>query len=328
MAIRADLQQRLTEAQEAGMCLCSTSESDDRRLRAACTRGDLLSPFRHVYVDSAVWNDLKPNVRELFRLRAIATLHPNWVFADVSAALIHGFAVSYSLLGRVHILTAPRSHSRSNKEIKRHLASTVEETKIDGIRVTSATRTAFDCLRTYGFRESLAVGDSVLRICEMTNDQLANAFDAYNRSHVHKTRAIQIAELCNGRAENGGESIARAVMIEQGFQIPSLQVEVPNIANPADPYRVDFFWQLEDTRVAGELDGREKYRNPKMTKGRDVVDVMADERLRESRISATGVRIMRFSYADVINAQKFCMILRTFGIPSGYEVPEVALPKR
>ena len=81
-------------------------------------------------------------------------------------------------------------------------------------------------------------------------------------------------------------------------------------------YRADFLWTLPDgSQVIGEFDGREKYVNPEMTGGRDVVDVLADERLRESRISACGAPIMRFSYRDVCDRRFFDRLLRTFRIP-------------
>ena len=52
-----------------------------------------------------------------------------------------------------------------------------------------------------------------------------------------------------------------------------------------------------------------------MTSGRSVVDVMADERLRESRMSISGAKVMRFSFADVRNQLFFVHLLETFGVP-------------
>ena len=325
MSIHKDLQKRLSDAHAMGSCLISESRADDRRLRAACVRGDLISPFHHVYADPSVWRSLKPTEREMQRLRAIAKLHPDWVFASVSAALLRGLAVSYSLIGRVHIVTNAQSHSRSSHDIERHIIPDADTDEANGIRVTTLGRTAFDCMRTYGFRESLAICDSVLRQTEKPGEQLAEAFGAFHRANRRKEEAVQIALLGDGRAENGGESIARAVMIEQGFQLPELQVEIPTFDKQGEPYRADFFWQLGDGRqVAGELDGREKYRNPQMTGGRDIVDILADERLRESRISANDIRVMRFSFSDVTHVGRFRQIMGAFGIPDGNPVPAVA----
>lgn len=324
MSIHDDLRKRLVDAHEAGACLVGDSPSDERRLRAACARGDVISPFRRVYADPQLWRDLKPTVRELHRLRAVSQLHPDWVFCDVSAALLHGFAVSNALLGRIHIMTDRKCHSRSSRDVARHVIRGDEPTKAEGIRVASIARTAFDCLRTYRFRYSLSIGDSVLRLAKMEREQLVEQLGAMHTSHRGVLRAQDIASLCDARAESGGESIARAVMIEQGYMMPALQVEVPNLFTQGEPYRLDFYWDLGQVRVGGELDGHEKYRNPQMTGGRDVVEVLADERLRESRISATGVRVMRFSHEDVVKVKRFRTILDVFGIPSGFAVPEVA----
>ena len=77
--------------------------------------------------------------------------------------------------------------------------------------------------------------------------------------------------------------------------------------------------------MLGELDGREKYENQAMTKGRDAVQVLADERLRESRVSASGAKIMRFSFAEAVKPARMKHLLKAFGVPLGYPIPKVAL---
>ena len=66
--------------------------------------------------------------------------------------------------------------------------------------------------------------------------------------------------------------------------------------------------------MAGELDGRQKYVDPTMTRGRATVDLLADERLRESRLTRVA-RVVRFSFADVCNADYFERLLDSFRIP-------------
>ena len=98
--------------------------------------------------------------------------------------------------------------------------------------------------------------------------------------------------------------------------MPELQAKVADPLEAGRHWRVDYLWKLPDgRRVAGELDGREKYVSPEMTGGRAALDVLADERLRESRISASGIQVMRFSWRDLADARRFASIMDAYGIP-------------
>ncbi|MBR1828943.1 MAG: hypothetical protein IJ781_05465, partial [Atopobiaceae bacterium] len=118
-------------------------------------------------------------------------------------------------------------------------------------------------------------------------------------------------------AANGGESVARAVMIEQGFMIPELQAEVTDPLDPSQTYYVDYRWQLEGGDVIGELDGRDKYVLPEMMGGRDTLGVVIDERHRESRLTVPGTKVLRFSFRDVMDVERFVSLLELYGIPRG-----------
>ena len=324
--LHADLQARLERDYEQGFCTTPTSPGDARRLNHVRQTGHLVSPAPQLFTQPNRWEKLKPNVRHRFVVRSLARLHPDWVFCHVSAAIIHGLYVSYSLIDHVHVLTDRRANTASNAYVQRHKVTRIESTVVDGVRVTPLARTAFDCMRGCDFRSGLAIADSAATALNQSNDELARALGAFSKSNRGWQRAIDMARFADSRSESGGESVARAVMIEQGYLIPDLQVSV---TNPVDncTYRVDFCWQLDaNTRILGELDGREKYRNPQMTGGRDAVAVLADERLRESRASMRGDRIMRFCYADVVNTERFCRILDAYHVPGGYAVPAIARP--
>ena len=83
---------------------------------------------------------------------------------------------------------------------------------------------------------------------------------------MSSTRAIDAVgsgwrERCfDGRtaeARNGGESMARAIMIDLGFVPPDLQVEICDLDESDQVVAVDFHWMLPDGGVVvGELDGR------------------------------------------------------------------------
>ena len=324
--IHKDLHDKFVRAHEQGMCLTSSSRTEQRRLERAHKRGDICSPAPGVYALPALWNQLNRTEKERRVLKSLHVLHPTWVFADVSAAVLWGLNVPHSLMGDVHLATTTQSHSRSHDTRERIIMSDEHITTTNGIPVTNIARTAFDCLRNYGFRPSLCIADSALRLANMSRDDMIAIFESYHGNLVGKSQAIEIARWANPLSESGGESIARAAMLQLGFLLPDLQVAFRDPVDHDSWYRVDFFWSLPGGNVIGELDGRQKYTDPKMTGTRSAVDVLADERLRESHLSGTGARIMRFSYKDVMNPQRFAHILRSYGIPDGFDVPAVADP--
>lgn len=323
--LRSDLVARFEEAEAAGTCLAPRTALEAQRLRHALRLGKIISPFPQVFARATYWDERKESERHLHIVRALAQLHPDWVFCDVSAAMLYGLSVSRTLLNAVHIVTSPQAHSRSSGRLVRHVIGPEEIVDLGGVRVTSLERTAFDVVRRADFRSGLAVCDSALRVSRMRQRDLIASFARKNPHLEHKSKACAIAQLADGRAESGGESIARAVMLELGVMPPDLQVPVRDPVDGRTTYRADFGWMISNgVQVLGELDGREKYRNPEMTGGREAVDVLADERLRESHVSGTGSKILRFSYADVMNAGRFLHLLQTFGVPLGYPVPPVA----
>ena len=88
-------------------------------------------------------------------------------------------------------------------------------------------------------------------------------------------------------------------------------------------YRADFLWRIDEGNwVIGELDGKDKYYDEDMTKGRSIDEVLLDERLRESRINARGIRVMRFRFSELSNRLRLAELLDLFGIPKGYLPPE------
>ncbi len=322
--IRSDLRDRLQKAHSAHTCLVAETPSEGRRLRYAQTRGDVVSPAPQVFALPELWESLNPREQERFRVRALARIHPSWTFSSYSAAAIHGLEISYKLFGQVHIACRRTSHTRDRSGITRHFVSNDQPEIVDGIRVTSIARTVFDCIRECSFPAGLAIADSALRIAKIDRSELCDNTNRMAAHHANGWRVTEILALADPRAESGGESVARAIILKEGFLPPDLQVSIQDPLDASNVYRVDFFWDLPSGPVAGELDGREKYRSPSMTHGRDTVDVFADERLRESRISGTGVRIMRFSYKDLMDTQRFHNLLTAYGIPSGFKPPRVS----
>ena len=189
-----------------------------------------------------------------------------------------------------------------------------------GVRVTSLRKTLVDCLCTSDFRVGLAITDSAIH-WELAGKREIECWiekDGKGRRGIRQAR--ETVAWADGRSENGGESIARATMIELGFVAPYLQVEVFDPMEPDNPKRGAFGWRLEDgSWVIGELDGLGKYRTGGVAGTRNDLDaairVLAAERRRESHLCLSGFKIVRFSRRDVLDTAYFERLLTAAGVP-------------
>ncbi len=101
-----------------------------------------------------------------------------------------------------------------------------------GIPVTGFTQTVFECLREAPFSLGLAIADSALRRTGQSPEQLCAQIAREQKRRHGLRRVAEVISYADGRSENGGESRVRAFLIEQGYLLPELQVELPN---PLDP---------------------------------------------------------------------------------------------
>lgn len=298
------------------MCVTAKTKLGVELLERRVASGSLLSPFPHLYEEPSLWHSLPLTERALRVIRSAALLHPEWVFCHTSAAIVHGLQVSQPQVGVVHVVTTPRSHTASSRYVIRHAMSAPETCTTEGVHIVSMVPCVLGCLEGLDLPHGLAVADSFLREKKKSTDDLVRLAEGIpcSRKRCH---ALATAHLANPLAENGGESMARGVMHELGYRTPELQVEFGNPLDQKHPYRVDFLWRGEDATplIIGELDGRDKYQSSEMLQGRTTLQALTDERLRESRLTATGAKVMRFHFADVLDHRRFDQLMRTFGVP-------------
>lgn len=269
-----------------------------------------------MYVEAAFWRETHRNEQERMILRTASAMHPNWVFCRESAALAHGLYVSWSRLSKLHVAQNNAQRSGSTAQTLWHRVMDTVPEHVDGIRVTPLVQTAADCMRALPFGESLAVADSALRTLGEDRSSFVEAIHGFVLGKRGAQKAVAVARHANPLSESGGESIARSIVLQEGFELPRLQVELPNLSNPDWPYRTDMLWR--GTRrwpVDGELDGYEKYKNSAMTQGRELDELLFRQRIRDSRASLEGVTVMRFEFSDLTHPERFVALLERFGIP-------------
>lgn len=304
------------EAERSRACLTLVSGKNRQLIRRRIAGGKAFAPLGGMYVRADYWRALSFDEKVLHKVRALQRQHPDWVFCNATAAVAHGLEISYEAMRTIHVGTKRLGPSSSSHRIVRHVLGDERHTDASRIQVTPLDDTIFDCLRSMDFERGLAAADSYLRLTGRTRTDLAMLIDGHGGGYPGIRQARITASWADGRAENGGESVARARMIELGFMVPELQVWVDNRLDPSSPYRVDFHFLLPSgTVVVGELDGSEKYSDPSMTRGAPPVKIMRRERLRESRISLGGAVVMRFSYEEMMDDPFFVRLLTGFGIP-------------
>lgn len=313
---RARIARMLDEAQAASMCVMSNDESDCRAMLDLVKSGELVAPTKGMFARTLHWESLSAQARVLHMMRALHVVHPAWVFCGSSAAVAHGLWTSNRMLCCVHIAQQHGSCGRSVRGIARHELRRIERESGLSLPVTSLHQTVMDCARWGGFGEGLAAADSAMRFYGLEKSAL-EAYVAANGRRLHGVGdARRAVEHADARSENGGESLARAACIACGFAVPELQVSVVDPVDSRRSYRVDFLWHTEDGRViAGEYDGLQKLHDDRYTHGRSALRVLQDERLRESRLTACVDAVIRFSYQDICDYERFTCLLNSFGVP-------------
>ncbi|QOY60884.1 hypothetical protein [Thermophilibacter immobilis] len=311
---------RLYYAAEAlETCVAPRSAASRQLLRRHLEADGLISPATNLYLRRVTWERLNPNQRALHLMRGLSRQHGTWVFCGVSAALVHGLDVSFDLSGQVHVAVARSALDRNRSLVVFDYVGstgTCEYEVVDGIRVSPLERCVYECLSSLGFRRGLPIADSYLRMTGGCADGLVDAIAVRHRGCKGVRQARITAAFADGRSENGGESFARAAMIELGFAVPDLQVSFADPMERGRSIRPDFLWQTPDGRtVAGELDGFDKYADESMNGGRGATDVLIDQAIRDSRLALLGITPMHFRFVDVCDDRGFSRLLESYGIP-------------
>ena len=318
--VRAWVDQQLSMAEHEKSCLIVHAGCELRCMRRAVVTGQVIEVVPSVFARASYWEMLKPAGRARHVMQALQGLHPNWIFAGPSAALAFGLSASNRYLDKVWVATTRRTHQRELSYRRAIVVSGDSVVTYGGMQLTSFERTIGDCLRIMDFRSGLAVADSALRVAKCSHSTLLAGLERACANMPGLVRMRHLVSLADARAESGGESIARATMLELGLAPPDLQRPFYNPTMPGDPYRVDYAWDIAGRCIVGELDGFEKYTSDEMTRGKSLAEVINDEHRRQSHIEANDqvLRFVRFGFSDVMNDRSFLDLLLGCGVPRTY----------
>lgn len=216
--------------------------------RGALTRSRLSTGYTRLFRD--VYVDRDTDVTAALRAKA------GWlwsgrqgVISGFSAAALHGskwvdgFTVVDILHDNRHRQAGIRAHG-----------DRIEEDEIDvvnGIRVTSAARTALDLGCWYSTTTAVAAIDALARETSIKVADVELLAERYpgRRGIVQAREAIS---LFDGGAQSPKESWLRIVLVQAGLPKPQTQIPVANEFGEVFAY-LDMGW--EDIKVAVEYDG-------------------------------------------------------------------------
>ncbi|MGE8587360.1 hypothetical protein [Bifidobacterium catenulatum] len=305
----------LDQAENARRCAHSSDPLIQKGLYRRYRAGDLARPYPGLFTRAEYWHQLNEPEQSLHMARALRDLHPNWVFSGITAAAAHGFDHPRILHRQGLTITLPCHGSYRPHEKLNIIYSPCPREKAviaNGIAVTNPSRTLLDCGRTIDFVHSLPIFD----------DAASNGIEEKQilqecaRTTLDCSRIFKLLRYTDARSENGGESFARAVMIENGFSVPQLQVPFTDPLT-GKQFRVDFLWRTADGRIiVGELDGTAKYVDPQMTDRKSIQETVQAEREREQALFRAGVtEIVRFTFDDAVRQKPLIAKLRRAGVP-------------
>ncbi|NMM98806.1 hypothetical protein [Bifidobacterium olomucense] len=185
--------------------------------------------------------------------------------------------------------------------------------QVNGIMVTDEIRTLIDCGLSLPFLYALPIFDSAAR----QGVDMRMVREACKGLRVSLAPIETLLTYVDARSENGGESVVRASIINDGFALPELQIEFCDPAHPTRRYRVDFLWRLHDGRIIVlEYDGMAKYEDFSMTKGRSAKQILNERDERDWALRAAGVTtILHCTYEDAVTTNRLFHMLKDAGVP-------------
>ena len=261
---------------------------------------DWMRPLRRgVYSPTASWLALAPVEQHVLRARAAARAAPSVVVSHISAAALHGLPISRHDLDLVHVTRPGQTGARRDDRRVLHVAplDPSEIIEIEGVRTTSLVRTLVDVARTASFEAAVTVADAGLHRSPLIVGAIAETL-ATVRGRAGAAAARRALHFADGRAESPGESRLRIAVNALGLPNPQLQCRVYGRQNEFLA-RTDFGFLLHGLLM--EFDGKSKYRDPEMTQGRDMVDVLLDEAAREKRLWELGWHVIRVVWAELFD---------------------------
>jgi hypothetical protein len=288
---------------------------DDRPLRRLASTGAFARIRPGVYLPSNSWSRLTLRDRFITKVHSTASrLSGPVAVSHWSAAAIWGFPVPDEWPSAVEIIDprCARSTVRTTLHRRPGRFDPADVVVWEGVRVTTAARTAADLALASPFDEAVLVLDHGLHNRLFTKDEVRSQL-ARRPGARRSASAARAVEFASDRPEFAGESFSRCSMLVRGILSPSLQEQFRESGRLIAV--ADFWW--ESVGVVGEFDGHWKYTDERWLRGRTPADAIADEKRRQNLLEAhPGVRrVVRWDYATARDPDELARRLLAAGVP-------------
>ncbi|MBD3785275.1 MAG: hypothetical protein IE926_20405 [Micrococcales bacterium] len=265
---------------------------------------------RHgVWVPSAHWAELAPGQRHAAVVHAANLVRRpghDRVVAAWSAAAVWGMPRVEDWPSCVGVLSHSRRASRSGG-LCPVVGGDTEPVTVQGLSVTPPARTVVDLARTGTLESAVAAADHALRNGLCTVADLSAEVAAVAPRVAGRRTAALVRDLADPGSMSAGESLSRVQMYLLGLPRPRLQV--PYTDDRGLIGYTDFGW----AGVAGEFDGRVKYRVPEGADPETAAQVLWEEKQREDRLRRQA-RVVRWVWSVALDRPALGRLLGSVGI--------------
>jgi hypothetical protein len=298
---------------------------DDRRLRAAVSRGQWRRVTPGAFIQASEWRAMKPLERHrIVVLETMRRMRRPAVVSHFAAAALWGIDVLGDWPAMVDVSRGPAGGGRSSGGIRRHVRATadLEVVPAERHRVTTPAQTALDLARSEPFLHAVAIVDQAITTSRIggaltTREEIVRLWDAQQgaRGSARAHRAISFADPL---AANVRESQSRVVIAQLGFPRPRLQ-ERRVLASGRVAFGDIYFPPPYDHWC--EVDGRGKYLSPEFRAGRSPDAIVIDEKNRENEIRRIVRGFSRWEATDADDPRRIWDILTGDGLPCSLPRP-------
>ena len=198
----------------------------DRDLLRLQRRGELTRVRRGAYASTPAEPLARVDQHRQLIKATTPQLRPGAVISHGSAAALHALPVWPEAVQRVHV-TRDRSHGAKRRNLVDVHGAPLRDwslTLIDGIAVTSLSRTVLDLGRTLPFDQGVAAGDRALAQ-GLDRGQLEEAAGGMDHWRGIRQARRAIAFL-DSRSESAGESLSRVRLDADGLPAAEPQIEI------------------------------------------------------------------------------------------------------
>lgn len=278
----------------------------DAELRDRMRAGQLTRIRRGGYVHGIDVDGLTPEARHRLAVTLARPTLAAGVVSHVSAAAWWDLPLTGADLRRVHV-TLPKSTRTGRIAPERHDHSAEltpdEITEVDGLPVTSVTRTLVDLARSGPATTAVVSADAALQRGLVTPASLRAALDGA-KGWPGVNRARRALALADGRSESPGETLTRLAL----RTVAPLDLQV-DITDEVGRFvgRVDL--AIEEAALLVEFDGRRKYVSQRRP-GQSIDDAVLAEKHREDELRALGYGLVRVVWSDLRSPEAVADLVR------------------